>query len=507
MSTEIHISKIKPRRGTDDQRRSVVFDQGELIHTLDTKRLYVGNGSLSGGIATSNKFHPPITNFYSLSELKAEIGDIVSLNSIFYQLTANPYSDASNWGDVSLKFDEEFSYDDGNTISITLSGLSANKINPDSITNGLTIKDSRLQLEYNTSFFDLSTNNHLSLKDGSITETELLSSSLGDGLSGGNGEKIGLKIDPNYLTYTSTGNLTLTGSSLSSEGNRIFPLVNNVGVLSTLDAKEGDLAVINNLFYQLTALLPSSVDDWAKISPENGSIFHEPVASYEALSTITTAIDGDFTTINSKTYRLLGTPATDINNWIDVGVKSYPPIFIDDSGYIGLSGVALSSTQYGSYASTQPISSVNFIPYLDDVSIGDVVQTTNSKTYQLTGGSPVALSNWADIGLKPVSPLYLNDSGYLNLSSSSPVIYDALSCKDTLNSSSPLSSLFQGSPTQQVDGRIPGIEITRFEAVSSNGLTTTNLTLSSSGFITVEGSIQTVSGKTVDRFAIPIFTF
>lgn len=42
--------KIQVRRGTDAQRQGVVFDQGELVWTIDTKKLYVGDGETAGGI-------------------------------------------------------------------------------------------------------------------------------------------------------------------------------------------------------------------------------------------------------------------------------------------------------------------------------------------------------------------------------------------------------------------------------------------------------------------------
>lgn len=38
------------RRGTDTERQSVVFAEGELVYTIDTKELYVGDGTTLGGI-------------------------------------------------------------------------------------------------------------------------------------------------------------------------------------------------------------------------------------------------------------------------------------------------------------------------------------------------------------------------------------------------------------------------------------------------------------------------
>lgn len=48
------IVKFKLRRGTDDQRKSVVFEEGEMIYTTDTKKVYVGDGRLSGGNLLAN---------------------------------------------------------------------------------------------------------------------------------------------------------------------------------------------------------------------------------------------------------------------------------------------------------------------------------------------------------------------------------------------------------------------------------------------------------------------
>lgn len=49
------IGKIKIRRGTDAQRKSVAFEEGELVYTTDKKRVYVGDGVTVGGIVISNR--------------------------------------------------------------------------------------------------------------------------------------------------------------------------------------------------------------------------------------------------------------------------------------------------------------------------------------------------------------------------------------------------------------------------------------------------------------------
>ncbi len=57
---DIEIVKLKLRRGTDAQRESVVLEQGELGYTTDSKRVFVGDGFLSGGNVLGAKNHPPM---------------------------------------------------------------------------------------------------------------------------------------------------------------------------------------------------------------------------------------------------------------------------------------------------------------------------------------------------------------------------------------------------------------------------------------------------------------
>lgn len=44
---------LQIRRGTDDERTSVVFANGEIVYTTDTQQLYVGDGSTPGGNVVS----------------------------------------------------------------------------------------------------------------------------------------------------------------------------------------------------------------------------------------------------------------------------------------------------------------------------------------------------------------------------------------------------------------------------------------------------------------------
>ena len=354
---DIYISKIKVRRGTNAEINSTRFDQGELVHATDSKRLFVGNGVLSGGNPVSSKVHPPLTNYSSLSTTLAEVGDLVSVNSIWYQLTASPYSSASNWGDMRTKFSSEFVHTNS-TVNMAVSGLSASKINANTVTNGVNIIDGKIQLNYRTNFFELSSN-QLSIKTGGITTREILSSSFANGLSGGNGKPISLTVSPNDFTFQS-------------------------GILSA---------------------------NYARISSYGSSTqSHLPVSAFNALSGLNAKL-GDTASFNKVIYQL---------------------------------------------------------------------QT-----------SPNILGNWGAISKNGIA-----DS-----------IYDTLTGNSTRNSTNSLSSIFNGSPSQTTDGVIPGIKLTSFTALSSNGLSSVTITLSSAGFIAFAGNYTSETGKSVNRFAIPIFTY
>lgn len=88
----ISVVKLKVRRGTDEQRRQVVFDNGELAYVTDigAKRLFIGDGVTVGGITVGSYFWKG-----SISEINApsfkytQVGDIVynTDNSKLYVLS------------------------------------------------------------------------------------------------------------------------------------------------------------------------------------------------------------------------------------------------------------------------------------------------------------------------------------------------------------------------------------------------------------------------------------
>lgn len=49
------IAKIKLRRGNESERVQVIFEEGELVYTTDSKKVYIGDGTTTGGTNVSNK--------------------------------------------------------------------------------------------------------------------------------------------------------------------------------------------------------------------------------------------------------------------------------------------------------------------------------------------------------------------------------------------------------------------------------------------------------------------
>jgi hypothetical protein len=342
---QIEIAKIKIRRGTDAQRKSTILDQGEIAFTLDTKRLYVGNGVLSGGTPASSKIFTPLNNTNSLTSTPSEVGDIGIVNNAFYQLTSFDYTNLNSWANINPKLDSrQLQYSSDNTINIKLSSLSASNIDPITIDNGLKIQGGVLQTHFNTKSLEISSN-RLSLKAGGIDEREITSSTFTNGLTGGSGNKVGIRFDPRTF-YLSAGMLTLssTGSVKSVDNNSLIEV--------------GGVASMNNIYIPITSELSRpSTDEFGRVTYQESSIF------------------------------------------------------------------------------------------------------------------------------------------------------DTLTGNSNLNNTNSLSAIFNGTPTHTLSGGIPGLTITKFEAISSNGVSTTTLTLSSAGFLTFEGGYPTRSGKLVGRFAIPIFAY
>lgn len=138
------IVKLKLRRGTDDQRRTVVFEEGELIYTTDTKRVYVGDGRLSGGNLLAN-------SVYGLTGFPA----VATSNDLLYRYDFGKtyiYGDDGSWTFIGPYPDESTLTFEGTKLAVRASGIENTHLNATVVdaNGGLNLGSSGLTVKYDT---------------------------------------------------------------------------------------------------------------------------------------------------------------------------------------------------------------------------------------------------------------------------------------------------------------------------------------------------------------------
>jgi hypothetical protein len=213
---DIQLIKLSIRRGTDEQRQKVVLEQGEIGFTIDHKRLWVGDGVLSGGHVVGAKLHTPIAS--GKTSLNTAVrGDAVYENSLLYQLTGTDYSSASDWGWIGTKPDMVYTTLNGsNKITLANNSIDNNKFAKSAAYNvgGLVATTNYgLSVAIDNTTIEIS-NSALQVKNNSITEYKIPTTAFGKGLVGGGGSVIQTSIDPSYFGYIGT---TITLSALPTQ--------------------------------------------------------------------------------------------------------------------------------------------------------------------------------------------------------------------------------------------------------------------------------------------------
>lgn len=211
---DISIIKLKVRRGTDSQRQRIILDQGELGFTIDTQRLFIGNGILSGGVVAGNITHPFLpTSNTRITLGNAIVGDIVNENGYLYQLSGSDYTKLSSWAFIGSKVDNaSIDYNANRELQIKNNGIGSNKFATNaaySLGGLVATQGNGLSANIDRETLTITSTNQLSVFR--ITENQIQSSSLGDGLMGGNGQKLKLNVSSSF--GFNSGVLTLTGGS------------------------------------------------------------------------------------------------------------------------------------------------------------------------------------------------------------------------------------------------------------------------------------------------------
>ena len=186
---DIEIVKLKLRRGTSTQRESVVFEQGELGYTTDSKRVFVGDGFLSGGSVVGSKIHAPITLGDRSLLTDAVAGDLVVDNNLMYQLTGSDASTLSAWTFVGTKVDETTLEYDAGVLEVKDGGITIDKVASDFVVanGGIELTPTGLSAAIDNSTITINGSGQLE-----STRVNISAGDIGLGLSGGAGDPIGL---------------------------------------------------------------------------------------------------------------------------------------------------------------------------------------------------------------------------------------------------------------------------------------------------------------------------
>jgi hypothetical protein len=310
---DIKIVKLKIRRGTDSQRRTTLLDQGELGYTTDTKRLFVGNGVLSGGINLGSKVHPPLTNYYSLSNLNAEVGDIVVANNLVYQLTGANYATITHWANISQRVDPAlFEYDANNQISLKDDSIPPDKLDSSLVGSGLIVDGAGLRTLLDSNTMIISAGN-IAVKAGGIGKDQLNTASFTNGISGGSGLPVGLQFDPTTLYLKFGTHLSIsafpadsvTFNSLDSSwfgSGLIFDTPNQKvkTVLTDVDAVtiskdlSGKISLLGGLLSGVNELAAVTTDTYGRVLFNRSAIYDTVscIGNTDALSPLSSLFTG-----------------------------------------------------------------------------------------------------------------------------------------------------------------------------------------------------------------------
>lgn len=230
----IRIVKLKIRRGSEAERRQIVLEQGELGYTTDTRRLFIGNGSLSGGEVVGSKVHS-VLGVSDTRDLISDAyqGDLVYENNFLYQLTGTDYSQLTSWGFVGSQVDNSsIEYDGDRKVSVKDSGISTAMIQTSAITlnkldtailyssGGIGFNSTEgISANIDTNIFEITSSNTITLKEGGITsfaiatggvtESDINSSALDKGLTGGSGAALSALVDDATIVFNASDEISV----------------------------------------------------------------------------------------------------------------------------------------------------------------------------------------------------------------------------------------------------------------------------------------------------------
>ena len=279
---DIEIIKLKLRRGTDSQRQLVILEQGELGYTIDTKRVWVGDGILSGGNIVGNIAHTPLNVVNKTGLTTAVRGDLVLEQGLLYQLSGTDYSLASSWGFIGTRVDNDtIEYNANN--QLVIKSLSA-EFGPDS---GLIDTGTGIRINVDDVTLNVTSTGVLSVS--SVDQKHMAASSFGNGIQGGSGSTIQLDVNTTQFGFTTnqlqltaidTGIITVDslsagsiGDGLQIVGDKLEAVLKDVDNNNTIVKNGSGIISLYNLGGQSTgAFSDVSIDEYGRVIGLNSTI-------------------------------------------------------------------------------------------------------------------------------------------------------------------------------------------------------------------------------------------
>jgi len=150
MSIEIlenTLIKLLVRRGTDADRKNIVLEGGELGYTTDTDRLFVGDGTTSGGVLVGNKYKGENADVTNLAPcLTGDYAFETDTNTLKV-LKQGTGSNATDWLPVAnLLSAGNTTINISNGSLVTVGTLSAGNYHKDSLGSSLELVSNRISL-------------------------------------------------------------------------------------------------------------------------------------------------------------------------------------------------------------------------------------------------------------------------------------------------------------------------------------------------------------------------
>jgi len=358
---------------------------------------------------------------------------------------------------------------------------------------------------------------------------------------GTDAQRITVVLDQGEIAYSQDGQRLYVGNGVTLGGvhvsNKIHTPISSYNTLSALNAEKNDVCYADGTLYQLVGTDPTILGDWQSINSFN---VNDDTLTMTGSNTITVAPSGiDATHLDPNAFtgglendgsnvKINHDSSFDTTSEVltiaNAGVNEFNISSNSLSGVVvGGSGekIALNyDTTYFTENSSGELTLSDSPSFgFDEISSDLVGRGLYLDTFDRTLNSNVSDIN-VDLGLSTdlngvigLESLYLETQNsepfnamsvdvHGSITSLSTAITDTLSAISDSNGAKTLL----GTPDQQSEG-FPISDITEITGLSSNGLTTETVYLSSAGFITFSGELSAESGKNVPRFAIPIYTF